>query len=123
MPEIHVTRSQRRAIEKAWRRVPFSTRLEVLRSAKRGECHPDPAVDTAAAQYAHLVLGQKALPYVPGLLLAVGFMAITVGVLVGGSPTLYAGGACALLLGVYVWDLRRDAKKIVAVPRNDPPDA
>lgn len=118
-----MTRSERRAIEKAWRRVPFATRLEVLRSTRRGERHPDPAVDTAAVQYARLVLGQKALRFAPGFLLAAGFLPIAVAILLGGSAILYVGGACSLLLSAYVWDLRRDAKKIVAAPRNNPPDA
>ncbi|MCP3786036.1 hypothetical protein NLX85_21975 [Micromonospora sp. A3M-1-15] len=123
MPEIHMTRSERRAIEKAWRQVPFATRLDVLRSTKRGQPYPDPAVDMAAVQYAHLVLGQKVLRHAPGFLLAAGFLVIAVAVMAGNSTILYVGGACAFLLSAYVWDLRRDAKKIAAVPRNDPPDA
>lgn len=90
---------------------------------KRGERHPDPAVDAAAVQYARLVLAQKGLRFAPGFLLAVGFVPLAIAILVGGSADLYAGGACALLMSAYVWDLRRDAKKITAVPRDNPPDA
>ncbi|MDO3701339.1 hypothetical protein Q3W71_06540 [Micromonospora sp. C28SCA-DRY-2] len=123
MPEIQITRSERRTIEKAWRRIPFATRLEVLRLAKRGERHPDPDVDTCAQQYARMVLGQKAVGLAPGVLLAAGAVSIAVAVVLGGSRILTVNAVLALLLAAYFWDLRRDARIVAAARRNDPPEA
>lgn len=121
MPEGRSTRQERRAITTEWRRVPFKTRVAVLKSAKRGEPHEDASVDAIAVRFANLVLE------VPSVLHTIGFQLILSLALLAFAFMFEeafprwvagAGGTLCLLLTLYNWDLKRDARIILSVPRD-----
>ena len=115
-----MTRRERRAIYESWRRVPIRTRLEVLRLAKRGACHPDAATDAAAVQFAHVVLERPSFLYTTAFQFPLSFALLAIAVLSQDTfPRWCAGlgGGLCLLLTIYHWDLKRDARTILSVPR------
>jgi hypothetical protein len=124
MAETRLTRRGRRAIAAEWRNVPFKTRLEVVRLSKRGERHPDDAVDAAAVKFSRMSLDEpsSSFLYTPafGVLLTLTQLAIAV-LWAEPFPRWLAGigGSVCLLLLIFNWDLKRDARRILAVPRRD----
>jgi hypothetical protein len=124
VPERYTTRQEKRAIFKEWRRVPFKTRLEVLRLAKRGECHSDIVVDAAAVQYARVAMERPTFLHTTAFQAIFSFALLAFAVMADDAfPRWCAGlggGAC-LLLTIFNWDLKRDAKKILSVPRDGAP--
>jgi hypothetical protein len=118
---VSKTRAEGRVIARAWRRVPLSVHLEVLRLAKRGQRYPDPAVNVVAGEYCRAVLGRTTRS-VPAVALLMGFLFVTLAVWAGDSFGLLVFGLPGLLafvLAIFTWDLRRDAKKILAVQGDD----
>jgi hypothetical protein len=117
-------RRERRAIYESWRRVPFRTRIEVLRLAKSGERHPDPTVDAVAVRFAHSILEQPSFLYTTAFqtCLSLGLLAFAL-VVDDTFPRWCAGigGGLCLFLTVFNWDLKRDARKILSVPRDEAP--
>jgi hypothetical protein len=113
--------AERRAIYDQWRRVPFQTRLEVLRLAKRGERHADGETDAAAVRYAHLVLERPPFLRSTAVQFSLSCALLILALLTDDALLRWcaaAGGGLCLLLAIYNWDLRRDARKILAVPRD-----
>jgi hypothetical protein len=120
MAEGRSSRQERRAITAEWRRVPMRARLDVLRLAKLGERHPDPAVDAAAVRFANLVLEAPSFIYSITFQLVMSLCLLAFAFLVQESfPRWCAGigGTLCLLLTIYNWDLKRDARTILSVPR------
>ena len=100
--------------------MPRKTRIEVLRLAERGAGHPDATTDTAAVQYAQMVLEPPSFPYTPAFQFVVGLALFGVALLAGDAFlhwTAGIGGGLGMLLALYSWDQIRDARKILSVPR------
>ncbi|WP_041841130.1 hypothetical protein [Actinoplanes friuliensis] len=123
MPETRITRRERRAIAAEWRQVPFRTRLEVARLAKQGERHPDDGVDAVAVRVSRMALEEPSSSFFHttafGVLLTLTLLAIAV-LWDDTFPRWCAGlgGSACFVLLVFNWDLKRDARRILAVPRH-----
>jgi hypothetical protein len=120
MAEGRSSRQERRAITAAWRRVPMRARLDVLRRAKRGERHPDPSIDAASVRFAELVLEAPSFIYSITFQLVMSLSLLALAFVVQDAFPRWcagAGGTLCLLLTIYNWDLKRDARTILAVPR------
>jgi hypothetical protein len=124
MTKTRLTRRERRAIAAEWRKVPFETRLEVARLSKRGERHPDRTVDAAAVRFSRMALEEPLSSFLytrPFQVLLT--MALLLVAVLWAAPfprwISGIGGISCLLLLIFDWDLKRDARRILAVPRPD----
>ncbi|WP_433293876.1 hypothetical protein ACQP2F_31695 [Actinoplanes sp. CA-030573] len=124
MTETRLTRRERRAIAAEWREVPFKARREAARLAKRGERHPDGSVDAAAVRFSRMALQEPSSSFLYTrtfqVMLTMTLLLIAV---LWAEPfprwTSGIGGSACLLLLIFDWDLKRDARRILAVPRTD----
>ncbi|MFB9362002.1 hypothetical protein [Actinoplanes nipponensis] len=124
MTETRMTRRERRAIAAEWRRVPFKTRLEVARLAKRGERHPNDAVDAVAVRFSRMALEvpSSSFLYTTTFQALMTLSLLVIAVLWDETfPRWCAGlgGSACLVLMIFNWDLKRDARRILAVHRHN----
>jgi hypothetical protein len=124
MTGTRLTRRERRAIAAEWRKVPFKTRLEVARLSKRGERHPDDTVDALAVKVSRMALEKRPprLIYTPVFQWLMTSTLLVIAVLWAEPFPRWTGGigsGLCLLLLLLDWDLKRDARRILAVPRRD----
>ncbi|MEU4220426.1 hypothetical protein [Actinoplanes sp. NPDC026623] len=84
----------------------------MLRLAERGERHTDVETDAVAVRYAHLVPERPPFLRTTAVQFCLSCALLILALLTDDAPLRQ------LLLTIYHWDLRRDAGRILAVPRD-----
>jgi hypothetical protein len=129
-----LTKDERRAAVRAFRRFPPGVRQEAVRRANHGRPHPDPAVAEAARQWARAVLRRAWWNRLPGWaqpVACVVLMLMFTGWWLGhGSGhdrgddiafvVLVSGAGIALVTGLLEWNSRAAARLIL---RTTPADS
>jgi hypothetical protein len=117
-----MTRQERRAIVARWRRIPLKTRAEVIQLAQRGERHPDDKVDVAAVEASRVTLNEPTFLHTTTFQAVLSLSLLTIALTWEEDfPrwTAGIGGSACLILTIFNWFLKRQARTILGVPRDN----